>query len=87
MASPATGKKPKAHRREKPGPNRRGRPASQRQAVRSPVWPASSGASLKIPAPPLKPVSASAASTTAAAVQLDRSRGNGAWLANCQPVQ
>ena len=46
-----------------------------------------SAASLKIPAPPLKPASASAARTTAAAVQLDRSRGNGAWLANCQPVQ
>jgi len=40
-----------------------------------------------MPAPPLKPASASAASTTAAAVQLDRSRGNGAWFANCQPVQ
>jgi hypothetical protein len=62
-------------------------PAWQPQAVRSPGWAASSAASLKIPAPPLKPVSASAASTTAAAVQLDRSRGNGAWLANCQPVQ
>ena len=44
-------------------------------------------ASRNTPAPRLKPVSASAARTTAAAVQLDRSRGNGAWSANCQPVQ
>jgi DNA-binding IclR family transcriptional regulator len=47
----------------------------------------SAGASRKIAAPPLKPVSASAARTTAAAVQLLRSSGKCAWLANCQPVQ
>jgi glucoamylase len=46
-----------------------------------------SAVSRKMPAPPDSPSSASAASTTAAAVQLDRSSGNGASLAYCQPVR
>jgi predicted O-methyltransferase YrrM len=62
---------------------------AQPQASGSAGGPRSSGAGMsrKTPAPPLNPVSASAASTTAAAVQLLRSAGKCASLANCQPVQ
>ena len=48
---------------------------------------AGAGMARKIAAPPLKPSSASAASTTAAEVQLDRSAGKWFSLTYCQPVQ
>ena len=61
----------------------------QPQAAGSAGERVSSGAETcrKMAAPGLKAVSASAASTTAAAVQLLRSAGKGAEFSYCQPVQ
>ena len=78
--------------------SRRGRAVRQpgsrsRASARGPGSPAQAsrpprrGTSRNMPGRRVAPDSASAARTTAAAVQLLRSAGKCAWLANCQPVQ
>ncbi len=60
---------------------------SRRRGVGGQPVAAGAGMARKMAAPALKPVRASAASTTAAEVQLDRSAGKWLSLTYCQPVQ